>query len=219
VRTYYDHEAGYRVIAERGGTGWDDCPSVAALPGESYAAIDELLASNRVPAGDAIDLGCGGGQASIRLANHGFTVTGVDFAPTAIELASANVRAAGVTVRLLEGDCLDLAFADGSFDLALDNHVLHCLIGADRARFLREAARLLRPGGWLFSDSMSREGDFDPPKLGCDPITYVSQRGNRYWVSEAELIAELADFDIVWMRRVTKEPGIGDGLTALARRR
>ena len=86
--------------------------------------------------------------------------------------------------------------------------------------FLMALLLRYRPGGWLFSDTMSREGDFDPPKLGCDPITYISQRGNRYWISEADLRRELAaEFEIVSLRRVTNDPGIGDGLITLARRR
>lgn len=72
-----------------------------------------------------------------------------------------------------------------AFNLAIDNHVLHCLIGDDRDRFLREVARVLRPGGVLFSDTMSREGAFDPARMGCDPATFVSVRGNRYWTWSA----------------------------------
>ena len=40
--------------------------------------------------GDAPDLGCGGGQASIALAARGYRVVGVDFAPSAIALARRN---------------------------------------------------------------------------------------------------------------------------------
>ncbi len=54
------------------------------------------------------------------------------------------------------GNCLALELPAASFDLAVDNHVLHCIVGADRARFLREVARVLRPGGLFFSDTMSR---------------------------------------------------------------
>ena len=56
-----------------------------------------------------------------------------------------------------------------SCDLAVDNHVLHCIICDDRARFLLEVARVLRPGGLLFSESMSREGPVDFEQLGFDP--------------------------------------------------
>src|SRR5580704_3030130 len=104
-KTYYDHEPGYRAIAERGGTGWDDCPSLPPS-NESYVSLDAFLSSPLAPAsGDAIDLGCGGGQASIRLARHGLRVTGVDFAPTAIVLARRNASDAGVVAVFAEADC------------------------------------------------------------------------------------------------------------------
>lgn len=106
-----------------------------------------------------------------------------------------------------------------AFNLAIDNHVLHCLIGDDRDRFLREVARVLRPGGVLFSDTMSREGAFDPARMGCDPATFVSVRGNRYWTSERELDEALAaaGFDILARDARCEEPGEGDGLIRVAR--
>ncbi|MGE5186911.1 MAG: class I SAM-dependent methyltransferase [Acidobacteriota bacterium] len=215
-RTYYDHEAAYRRIAEAGGTGWDDL-----FPGQvddSYRAFGQFLASPFAPpAARAIDLGCGGGQTSRELAARGHDVTGVDFSETAIALARANVPGA----RFLVGDCLALAFADGTFDLAIDNHVLHCLIGDDRGQFLREVARVLRPGGLLFCETMSREGELDTGKLSIDPHTFVSLHGNRYWTTRAELDGELAraGFSIVFRDDHEAGPGEGRNLTTYARRR
>lgn len=218
--TYYDHEPAYRRIADAGGTGWDDL--YADRPTSSYAAIDHFLASQvssplPPPPCDAIDLGCGGGQVALRLAARGHRVTGVDFSPTAIALARTN--AAGVPITFLEGDCLALALPDASFDLAIDNHVLHCLLGDDRARFLREIHRVLRPGGLLFSDTMSREGDFDPASVSCDPVTFTSTRGNRYWTSGPELDALLAATGFVIESRHRRSNTLhGDSLIRVARR-
>jgi SAM-dependent methyltransferase len=220
VKPYYDHELAYRRIADAGGTGWDDLPSFVKPVIGSYDAVDEFLAAPLV-SGRAIDFGCGGGQVSMRLARHGYAVTGVDFSPTAVELARSNARSAGIAATFCEGDCLALPFPDASFDLAVDNHVLHCLIGDDRRRFLAEAVRVLRIGGVLFSDTMSREGDFDPPKLGCDPTTFISINGNRYWTSARELddLLATAGFDIISASARCSEPGVGDGLVRVAVRR
>lgn len=217
MRTYYDHEAAYRAIAERGGVGWDDRPG-ASDGDDSYTAVEAFLASPLAGVGDAIDLGCGGGQVSVKLAARGYRVVGVDFAPTAIVLARRN--APGLT--FVAGDCLALDFADESFDLAVDNHVLHCMLGEDRGRFLREVARVVRPNGLLFSETMSRKGHVDFDRHAIDPITFTSKRGNRYLVAERELDLELesAGFEIVVRdRRADVASAIGDSLIRVARRR
>lgn len=149
-RTYYDHEPAYQRIQAAGGGGWDDLSGAA----DSYDALAAFLASplRPTPGAQALDLGCGGGQSSILLARAGCRTTGIDYSPTAISMAAANALEAGLQIRFLAGDCLDLSrFADHTFDLAADNHTLHCIIGPDRAVFLREAARILKPGGILFS--------------------------------------------------------------------
>jgi SAM-dependent methyltransferase len=221
LRTYYDHEAAYLSIAERGGTGWDDLPTLPAGPQDSYVALEAFLASPLAAPGDALELGCGGGQASLRLAVRGYHVTGVDFAPTAIALARENAKRAGVDVRFIEADCLALALPDAAFDLVVDNHALHCILGDDRARFLAEAARVLRPGGLLFTDTMSREGGLDPTKLPVDLATFCSHDHNRYWVGAAELDGELATagFSTVFAESRAIEPGHGSMLVRVARKR
>lgn len=166
MRPYYDHEPAYRRIAETGGAGWDDLPTAVHDGCASYLALDGFLASSLAVPGAALDLGCGGGQVSLELAARGYRVVGVDFAPTAIALARRN--APGLT--FVVGDCLALELPTASFDLAVDNHVLHCILGGDRARFLREVARVVRPGGLLFSDTMSREGHVDYDRHEIDRL-------------------------------------------------
>lgn len=206
------------MIVDVGGAGWDDLPTLLGPPRDSYAALDAFLASPFAVRGDALDLGCGGGQASIKLAAAGFRVVGVDFAPTAIELARRNAP----ELQFVVGDCLALELDAARFDLAVDNHVLHCMLGADRARFLREVARVIRPGGVLFSETMSREGTVDFAAYDFDPTTYVSKHGNRYLVGEIELDIELAGagFEIM-SREARRDPDhvIGDNLVRVARRR
>ena len=216
MRTYYDHERAYRTIAETGGSGWDELPAFQGQNFDSYAALDTFLASPLALPGDALDLGCGGGQASMKLAARGYRVVGVDFAPTAIELARRNAP----ELTFVVGDCLALELPAASFDLAVDNHVLHCIIGADRARFFAEVARLLRPGGLMFSETMSREGHVDFERHAFDPTTFVSKNGTRYLVGEAELDEELAraGFEIVFRDKRPDDDAIGHDLVRVARR-
>ena len=224
-RTYYDHEPAYRQIAAKGGRGWDDLH-----PGEwhgSYTALEGFLDDPLCPAagGPALELGCGGGQASLRLVARGFTVTGIDFAETAIALARQNAAEAGAeaTATFLVGDCLALPFGEGAFELVVDNHLLHCIVGAeDRARVLAEVARVLRPGGRLFGESMSAEGEVDWAHYGIDPFSRVTTPGNRYFVHEAELREELEAAGLVvrLLRRrpADDSPPAGDTISYVAER-
>jgi SAM-dependent methyltransferase len=163
-RTYYDHDIPYQKIVAKGGIGWDDLS--AKNDNDSYLGIEEFLNSpfasflgtNR----NVLDLGCGGGQVALMFARRGCVTHGIDFSPTAISLAKANANKAEVTIDFKEGDCLTLKdYADLSMDLVADNHVWHCIVDRqDRRAFLQAIFRVLKPGGLLFSETMTREGDF-----------------------------------------------------------
>ena len=225
-RLYYDHEPAYRRILASNGEGWDDL--TGSGDSDSYEALDAFLASPSRPptrpTSCAIDLGCGGGQGSLRLARCGYRTTGVDFSPTAIMLAQRNATRAGLDVAFHVGDCLDMSGFDAdSFDLAVDNHTLHCLLGDDRLRFLRQAAHLLKPGGVLFSETMSCEGRPDLAALGVDPVRRINASGNRFWVKRGELLAELAyaGFEVVRVdaRPQPDRPDPGHTLVTVAHKR
>lgn len=203
-RVPYDHEPAYRRIAARGGRGWDDLHPDRPDQG-SYRSLDAFLAGEPPPApgARALDLGCGGGQAALRLARAGYAVTGVDFSETAIELARRNAADAGVTATFVVGDCLTLdEIATASVDLAVDNHALHCLVAPDdRAAFLRAVRRVLRPGGRLWSETMSREGPFRPEAVNADPATGANRSRTRLWVRAADLDRELTAAGLRVVRR------------------
>jgi ubiquinone/menaquinone biosynthesis C-methylase UbiE len=89
-----------------------------------------------------LDLGCGTGAYTRALADRGFEVVGLDFAPAML----ARARAQAPMARFVKGDLDDpLPFADGSFDHALCVCALQCV--GDPVRFLAEVGRVLRPGG------------------------------------------------------------------------
>jgi ubiquinone/menaquinone biosynthesis C-methylase UbiE len=102
------------------------------------------------PAGARVlEVGCGPGRLSIRLARqHGLDVTGVDLDPAMIARARANADRAGNGDQrrpsFLVGDVAALAFPDGSFDMVVSTLSLHHW--ADPAAGLAEIGRVLRPG-------------------------------------------------------------------------
>jgi SAM-dependent methyltransferase len=96
-----------------------------------------------------LEIGCGPGHLSIRLARqHGFDVIGLDLDPAMIARARANADRPGTDDQrrpsFLVGDAAALAFPDGSFDLAVSTLSMHHW--ADPTAGLAEIGRVLRPG-------------------------------------------------------------------------
>lgn len=102
-----------------------------------------------LPAGRALDLGCGEGADAIWLAEHGWTVVAVDVSPTALGRARAAAEARGVA-HLIDFQQHELGdgFPEGSFDL-VSAQFLHSTIEMDRPAILRRAAAAVTPGGSL----------------------------------------------------------------------
>src|SRR5512147_2591515 len=74
-----------------------------------------LVESGRIQPGRALDLGCGVGANAIYLAQHGFEVTGVDFAKAAIEKARTRAREASVQVNFIVDDLTNLRHVPETF--------------------------------------------------------------------------------------------------------
>jgi SAM-dependent methyltransferase len=95
-----------------------------------------------------LEVGCGPGHLSIRLARqHGLEVTGLDLDPAMIARARANTHRPETgdqrRPEFLVGDVAALAFPDRSFDLVVSTLSMHHW--ADPAAALAEIGRVLRP--------------------------------------------------------------------------
>jgi ubiquinone/menaquinone biosynthesis C-methylase UbiE len=90
----------------------------------------------------ALDLGCGEGRFCRMLAERGATVTGID--PIAAMTSAARARG-DASHHYVRTGAEALPFADASFDLAISYITLVDIF--DYASAIREAARVLRPGG------------------------------------------------------------------------
>lgn len=102
-----------------------------------------------LPAGRALDLGCGEGGDAVWLAEHGWLVTAVDVSETALTRASEAARSRGVLDRIdFQRHDLSDSFPDGTFDLA-SAQFLHSTVRLERPAILRKAARAVAPGGLL----------------------------------------------------------------------
>ncbi len=108
-------------------------------------AFFELLPDVRGLAG--LDIGCGEGHNTRRLARRGARVTAVDIAAAFIAHARAAEAAEPLGIAYLEASACALPFPAGTFDCAIATMSLMDV--PETARALAEAHRVLRPGGFL----------------------------------------------------------------------
>jgi len=101
-----------------------------------------------------LDVGCGDGVLSVRLAEAGGNVTGLDTDPAMLTAARQRGSASGAIVTFVEGDARSVPLADSSFDVVVAVTVL-CFV-AEVERVVKEMARVLRPGGRLVIGELGR---------------------------------------------------------------
>lgn len=110
------------------------------------------------PGARVLDLACGQGRHAIGLAQHEFSVVGLDYQTNLLESAAHTAEEKGVTLELVHGDMRQLPFADSSFDAVINMFTAFGYF-SDEENFLvmQEVARVLRPGGWFIIDVANRD--------------------------------------------------------------
>lgn len=100
------------------------------------------------PEDRVLDMGCGWGTISFAFAPRAREVIGVDFSRRSVEICEEGRKARGLeNVRFLCTDAGDTGLEDDAFDLVVAADLLEHLYPEDTERVVREAFRVLRPGG------------------------------------------------------------------------
>jgi ubiquinone/menaquinone biosynthesis C-methylase UbiE len=154
-----------------------------------------LELANEMPGARSADLGCGTGRITLRLAEAGHTVTGIDPARASLDAARAKLGAERVTWTEGKSDALPTA----AFDLALmTSHVAQFLTDDEEwASALADLKRALVPGGRLIFDSR------DPRARGWEAWNPVDSRAHvtlpdgvqvNIWTEFTDVTGELVTF-------------------------
>lgn len=129
----------FRTNAER----WDQLRALHIDDAEIEKALVGLLPDD---VGSLLDIGTGTGRILEVLARHAERATGIDQSREMLTVARTNLARAGLrNVEIRQADMYLLPFASMSVDVVSIHQVLH--YAEDPAAVLREAARVLAPGG------------------------------------------------------------------------
>ncbi len=128
--------------------------TVPGIPEENYwfrrHEVAYLAISARYQGKDLFEAGSGEGYGAAMLAAAGARVTALDYD----EQAVAHVRATYPAVTMVHGNLARLPLPDASVDAVVNFQVIEHLW--DQSQFLREVARVLRPGGELAVSTPNR---------------------------------------------------------------
>ena len=143
---------------------------------DRFTGVSNVSVFAEIPAGSTVlDLGCGAGTDSLIAAGKtgpGGRVCGVDFSPSMLAHARASAAEAGASnLEFHEAEGQRLPFDDGTFDVALVNGMFN--LNPSREGLFRELARVIRPGGALYSAEI----------ILCEPMDDAERKGLANWFS------------------------------------
>ncbi len=142
--------------------------NLAAQAEAIWPQEEPIFDRHPLDAGATLDVGCGTGEMTARLAMKFPRVqfTGVDLEEAHLERARARCEQFGERTRFQTGDALALPFPDEQFDLVVCRHLVQAV--PEARQVLSEIRRVLRPGGRLHVIAE------DYGMLWCHPTTLDS---------------------------------------------
>ncbi|HLZ29532.1 MAG TPA: arsenite methyltransferase [Chloroflexota bacterium] len=143
-----------------------------------------------------LDLGSGGGidvlLSARRVGSTGFAY-GLDMTDEMLQLAQRNAAERGVqNVRFLKGEIEHIPLSDASVDVVISNCVIN--LSADKAQVLREAARVLKPGGRFAVSDVVVQGQL-PAAVRADMDAWAGCLGGALEETEYRTLLSAAGFE------------------------
>jgi len=139
-----------------------------------------------------LDLGSGGGidvLLSAQRVGPGGKAYGLDMTDEMLALARENQRKAGVeNVEFLKGEIENIPLPDNSVDVIISNCVIN--LSADKGQVLREAFRVLKPGGRFAVSDVVLRGDI-PQRVRDSVMLWVGCVAGA--LQDSEYAAKLAE--------------------------
>jgi ubiquinone/menaquinone biosynthesis C-methylase UbiE len=110
------------------------------------------------PGSRVLDVGCGTGNFSVKLAQRGHRVVGIDVSAAMLHVAAKKREAEALTVEFAHMDAHRLGFDDASFDGVLAMATLEFLANPEQA--LEEMFRAVKPGSPIVVGTINRDSDW-----------------------------------------------------------
>ncbi len=193
-----------------------EIPIAAALA--SLGCGNPTALAELVPGEKVLDLGSGGGidvlLSAKRVGPTGFAY-GLDMTDPMLELAERNRQEAGIeNVRFLKGIIEEIPLPENSVDVVISNCVIN--LSADKSQVLREAYRVLAPGGRFAVSDIVVQGEL-PPVLRRDMESWAGCVAGALEEDTYRSLLQAAgfvDIDIEVTRRYSLDEIAASGATA-----
>lgn len=159
-----------------------------------------------------LDSGCGPGRHAVFFAGQGFSVTGLDKSPQALDHLTGWAARENLSVSTVLGDLGEMPFADNSFDCVVDYNASYHTDTEGYFRAVRELRRVLKPGGEVFLTLLSRRDAWyqsAAPEERLDRFTLGHEGGTPHFYGAREDFAEIFEgFSLAIAPREVIAPGI-----------
>jgi SAM-dependent methyltransferase len=154
---------------------WNESYRDGFLPwdtGRPSTELQRVVTETAIQPCRALEIGCGTGTNCVWLAQQGFTVTGVDVAPLAIEQAKERAQAAGLPAEFLTADVLALPTLNGPFGFFFDRGCYHAVRRNNPNDYAPAVARQLASGarGLILAGNAREPHEPGPPVVSEEQL-------------------------------------------------